>query len=793
MNSLSGAFSMQMQPSHPRGGKGPRCRSRRRVETRLSAVTFLMTGILTPNGPKVKKSSTHWNPVDNVTGASVCQSATIASLERQPAMIVANEVDVLETGGALSVHESSIKLSRKTFRMHIDSIYSDKIGAPVRELPANAFDSHKRAKQDQPFFVHCPTVIDPRFYVRDRGIGMTQDTMQNVYIVLGESDKEETDEEVGMWGLGSKSPFAYADQYNITCYDGVEARHYGYGINERGVPTLYLMSIEPCTEPRGVQVGFAVESKDFDAFKAAIEKVAIAHGNAFESNIPLKPMGEVVFEGQDWQAYKNSHELLGRAQHWFARQGCVLYPIEAQQVSTPNDYQSKLTYIIDCPIGTIKMTPSREAIEYKPEVVEYLKGRVEALVTEVKNAVWESVKGIDSVIDFFATIEKIKPNFVSGPFEHPLTGLTSPDLKPQWPTLFFEAKFSAASRWEFSTPSSLALSTVKRTRIYLLDDVSPLLDPSRDPSGTVGLSKSEVRRISRFTRSYLEEHKETDALFLMNSAWTPEFRAACLPHVEFVEITFDSLRDAVPKRVAPPKIDAKPPIRGLALAKSAGDQKPVFEIKGDEKNVAWVSSEQYRRQSSALFKIGQRFEITSLYIAAPDAQKLMSEAGVVHLRDAIDRGLAKNDLSFADWYFAKDKLSSYQIKAFVEFLRLLAKLAPDSYDKLAAAKGEFSTIALGVRRLLKATEVAPLADEEKKALDSLIIDDAGRAVTPPVPADLVGFEAAMKVISDNGYSNPTCKFVQAIITVKDVAQLKRTSQALIAIQKLIPPSEKFKG
>ena len=45
---------------------------------------------------------------------------------------------------------------------------------------------------------------------------MSKDVIYNVYINYMKSDKTDTNEETGFFGLGSKTPLAYADSFNIT-------------------------------------------------------------------------------------------------------------------------------------------------------------------------------------------------------------------------------------------------------------------------------------------------------------------------------------------------------------------------------------------------------------------------------------------------------------------------------------------------------------------------------------------------------------------------------------------------
>lgn len=712
----------------------------------------------------------------------------------------AHSLDVMDTDGALEVHRSSIETSRKTIRMQIADLYSDKPGSIVREITANAFDSHLRAGQTRPFYVHAPTTLVPEFFVRDYGVGMTAEVMKEVYIVIGKSDKDKSDDEVGMWGLGSKSPFAYADQYTITCFDGVEARHYGYGIAEDGVPDLYLMAVEPNDEPAGVRIGLSVETKDFELFAEAVRFNVVAHDGGFEHNLGEVARGTKDLIGAGWSAYSESPlKAQGYSgTSWWARQGCVLYRIDDNQLTLPREtrHGHKRAWIIDCPIGMIKMTPSREAIQYDAEVVDYLKARIAALVEEVRDSVWQAVKDVESVVEFFATIDKIKPEFVVGDFVHPITKLKSPHLKSAYPNVFFQATQDERQQWTFAMPETLDLKTAFNKRIFILDDVRPLLDPSRTEDEGKGLTKwlsrSEVRRISRFTRAYMEKREIKNGLFMMNLDWNDEFLAAIFPKAEgTTRVSFDDLRGAVPRRVAPPVEKSTPPIRGLALAKAAGEQKPVFSLEPEVGSIAWVSSDQYRRQSSALFKLGKAFDVTALYIAAPgDAQARVKAAGFPHMAEAIATRMAADGLTLGDWHFMRTTFrANYYNTGFIEWLRHLLSKNPKAYTRLAQGKGAYSTIAKGLKRTLKSTRVK-LTDEDEKALETLLMDDSGKKIEPPTPTDLKPVKVAHDTL-ESSYNNPTVKFVDGLPRSTDATALDAFVDAILHLQAAIPPNKKY--
>ena len=79
-----------------------------------------------------------------------------------------------------------------------NQLYSDKPLAVAREYMVNAYDSHVAAgKGDVPFHVSLPNAIFPNFRVRDFGVGLSEEEMEEVFASYGESTKRESNDYVG--------------------------------------------------------------------------------------------------------------------------------------------------------------------------------------------------------------------------------------------------------------------------------------------------------------------------------------------------------------------------------------------------------------------------------------------------------------------------------------------------------------------------------------------------------------------------------------------------------------------
>ena len=75
----------------------------------------------------------------------------------------------------------SIKASAHAFKILAGNLYSDRIGAVVRELVCNAYDSHVEAGHQEPISIHTPNVFEPWFSVLDNGVGISHEFMMSGY------------------------------------------------------------------------------------------------------------------------------------------------------------------------------------------------------------------------------------------------------------------------------------------------------------------------------------------------------------------------------------------------------------------------------------------------------------------------------------------------------------------------------------------------------------------------------------------------------------------------------------
>lgn len=254
-----------------------------------------------------------------------------------------------------------IQASSKAFQILSSALYSRKEEAIVRELCTNASDAHVAAGiPEKPIKVVVPSAFEPRFIVKDWGEGIDPEEFQKIYTTYFYSTKTETNTQTGCFGLGSKSPFAYTDQFSVeNCYNG---KKYVYQCfkNELGEPAVALLGTSDTTDT-GIKVSFHVKPHEVYLFEAACMRVLQWFDVAPEINIDVTNLAksEEIFRvpTSDWQT------------GFRIRMGQVMYPVPSD--STKRRFSTS-SFCVNAPIGSVDITPSRESLEMTNKTEEFI-------------------------------------------------------------------------------------------------------------------------------------------------------------------------------------------------------------------------------------------------------------------------------------------------------------------------------------------------------------------------------------------------------------------------------------
>ena len=158
------------------------------------------------------------------------------------------------------------------------NLYSNTHGSIIRELVSNVIDSHTEAgKPDAMGEVEwIPSSkllgVDCQLIVRDFGVGLSPERMRTIFGNYFSSTKRDSNSQIGGFGLGSKSPFAYTDSFSVqTVYDGTKYRYLCY-IDETMLGAISLLTDEETEEENCTEIIIPIknEQKDFQLFQTAV-------------------------------------------------------------------------------------------------------------------------------------------------------------------------------------------------------------------------------------------------------------------------------------------------------------------------------------------------------------------------------------------------------------------------------------------------------------------------------------------------------------------------------------------
>lgn len=314
-------------------------------------------------------------------------------------MKLAVETRPVERGATAATGEFKIKATAKAFNILSSGLYSDKILAIIRELSCNAYDAHVAAgKADVPFEVHLPTIITPTFYVKDFGIGLSEDAVMNLYTTYFESTKADSNEYIGALGLGSKSPFSYTSTFTVESrFNGTKHVFTAY-LNEQGLPSIDKLASIPTDEANGLTVMFPVQRDHISVFRAKARR-------AFMYFNPLpKVLGwseytphavKVLLEGTAWKLVDRTDSYLSGP---YVKQGPVIYPINIEILEREGSFSTiaqtllKQSIDIEVNMGDVDVAASREALSYDKRTIRNLINAFETVAAEFTQKVSENFK-----------------------------------------------------------------------------------------------------------------------------------------------------------------------------------------------------------------------------------------------------------------------------------------------------------------------------------------------------------------------------------------------------------------
>jgi len=319
-------------------------------------------------------------------------------------MIQVENKPTVESNGITETASFGIKESGIGHIFHIlrNQLYSDKETAVLREYATNAADAHVEAGHDLPISITLPSRFNLELKIRDFGPSLNEREIKDIFAFYGESTKRNTNNQTGMLGIGSKSAFAYGDNFVINAYIKGQRTTYNAFIDDSKIGCIAKLSVEPTNETDGLEIVIPVKGRDVDEFHNKAKNV-FEH---FRSKVVVNGKDSreffsydeenILYEGEGWKWDSKGDKYKGAT----AVMGNIGYPIDDNLLKELDDSLSDFScgnLTLEFPIGDLEISASREGLQYSDYTIKKLTNKIKLVAKEMAEKLEASFNECESL------------------------------------------------------------------------------------------------------------------------------------------------------------------------------------------------------------------------------------------------------------------------------------------------------------------------------------------------------------------------------------------------------------
>jgi len=309
--------------------------------------------------------------------------------------------------------------------------YSDPLGTVLREYTSNALDACvENGNASEPVIVSYKKSTK-LLIISDNGIGMSKDRIDNVFKKMFISTKQNSNDYIGAFGIGSKSAFGYTNSFHIkTRYDGIERTYELY--KTATTPKIVLVNEIETDLASGTDIIIPIKQGDETLLYDKIISQLYFFKNVYYADDLAHINDRIKFKEYNNFYYVTNHNIKSKVTISY---GPVSYNIEDANLLTQisnkwerytidlynkltNDYpflkcarysSTPLNIIPIIPIGELDIIWTRENIQYsdksKKVILDTFDTVFEYMVANYKD------KYIFDVFNFIVSIPKVHATY----------------------------------------------------------------------------------------------------------------------------------------------------------------------------------------------------------------------------------------------------------------------------------------------------------------------------------------------------------------------------------------------
>jgi hypothetical protein len=295
-----------------------------------------------------------------------------------------------------------------------DNLYQDKLASPIREYAANARDAHASAGIPEiPIHIQLPSEKNPEVRIRDFGPGLSAEDIDHTFRKFGKSTKKNDDSQIGYYGIGCKSGWAYTDSFMVISHHKGVKTIYSCFLDSNGRGCIAQIDSSE-TNSSGVEVVLPIKSADISA----------AYAKAIRQSVFLEPRPKYFQDGNEItvddpivtttfgqmanKTYSNTA---------LAVMGGIAYPIDYSKLrceTLPPYLQKGIQLMCANPIllrfaiGEITTDAAREGLGYTEQTIQLIRSRLIEKFNECKTIWHHTLQACPTYLEALRKKAKLK-------------------------------------------------------------------------------------------------------------------------------------------------------------------------------------------------------------------------------------------------------------------------------------------------------------------------------------------------------------------------------------------------
>jgi len=287
--------------------------------------------------------------------------------------------EIVRDPGLTTNHQISLDQNNLIILMDIlrNKLYSNPLQSMCREILSNAKDSHVEAGiPDKPIYIQLPNTFSDILVIEDFGVGMSPDKIESVYAKMLNSTKRDSNDQIGGFGIGSKSPFAYTDSFTVvSTYNGYTYSYAVY-IDETKMGMISLLDTKQTDKHNGIRIEIPIKQEDFNKASLYIENI-VKYWEVQPEGISLNDTEydhNLLYQTDEIEVYSRSNTYPGND---IAVIDGIPFKIETENITPRIDIHYLFSFVLKFKTGELTLPTNRESLQYDKPTQALLYTRID--------------------------------------------------------------------------------------------------------------------------------------------------------------------------------------------------------------------------------------------------------------------------------------------------------------------------------------------------------------------------------------------------------------------------------